>query len=216
MNELHSAENWSEDDWVTLSAIQHYSYCPRQYALIYIEQTFTENYFTMSGRLAHERADEPSETTEGEATVLRALNVWSDFYGLFGKCDIVEMHGDIPFPVEYKHGRIHHSLHDEAQLCAQAICLEEMFHTPVQKGAIYHISSRHRREVIFTPNLREHVLSIVKTIRSQRISGDLPAAVNDERCPDCSLIQICLPEINTKKTQEPNWHDRLPKEVLQK
>lgn len=215
MDVQRAADEWTDDDWVTLSALQHYSYCPRQYALIYKEQIFDENYFTMRGRLAHERADEPGETLEGDSTVFRALTVWSDRFGLLGKCDVVELCDGVPYPVEYKHGRIHASIHDEVQLCAQAICLEEMFHTPILTGAVYHISSRHRREVHFTPALRELVLTIVEKIRTQRSIEELPAAFNDARCPDCSLIHVCMPEVNAEKTQEPYWHDRLPEEVFQ-
>jgi len=208
-------QEWADEEWVTLSALQHWSYCPRQYALIFKEQTFQENYFTMKGRLAHERADTPGETTIEDATSLRALTVWSDRYGLFGKCDVVEIRvGNVPYPVEYKHGQTRASLHDEIQLCAQAMCLEEMFNVPVTTGAIYHISSRHRREVVLTRELRDQVIAASLAIREEFKRDSLPLALNDARCRDCSLQESCMPEINDCTEQNKTWLDRLPKEVI--
>lgn len=182
-------------DPIMLSALQHWSYCPRQCALIHLEQAFDENVHTMRGNAAHERVDDPGfETFEGVRSE-RALPVWSDRLGLVGKCDVVEFHPDGHiFPVEYKHGRKKPQAHDDLQLAAQAMCMEEMFGKPILKGAIYHHTSRRRREVAITPELRKHVEDTVAGIRAMLVSGKLPPPANDARCKECSLNDICQPQ----------------------
>ena len=178
-----------------LSALQHWSYCPRQCALIHQEQAFDENVHTMRGSAAHERVDEPGyETFEGVREE-RALPVWSDSLGLIGKCDVVEFHpnGRI-YPVEYKHGKKREKSHDDIQLAAQAICLEEMTGKVITHGAIYHHGSRRRREVAITQELREMVKETVNAIRAMLDSGKLPQPANDARCKECSLKEICQPQ----------------------
>lgn len=183
------------DDPLMLSALQHWSYCPRQCALIHLEQAFDENVHTMRGNAAHERVDEPGfETFEG-VRCERALPVWSERLGLVGKCDVVEFWPDGGiYPVEYKHGRKKLQVHDDLQLAAQAMCLEEMFGKTILKGAIYHHTSRRRREVAITSELRQHVADTVAAIRAMLASGKLPPPANDQRCKECSLIDICQPQ----------------------
>lgn len=178
-----------------LSALQHWSYCPRQCALIHLEQAFDENVHTMRGNAAHQRVDTVGyETFEGVRSE-RALPVWSERLGLVGKCDVVEFHPDGRiYPVEYKHGRKRAQTHDDLQLAAQAMCLEEMFGNPVLKGAIYHHTSRRRREVAITPELCQKVMDTVAAIRAMLASGKLPPPVNDHRCKECSLNEICQPQ----------------------
>lgn len=178
-----------------LSALQHWSYCPRQCALIHLEQAFDENVHTMRGNAAHERVDDPGFVSFEGVRSERALPVWSDRLGLVGKCDVVELHPDGHiYPVEYKHGRKKLQVHDDLQLAAQAMCLEEMFGKPILKGAIYHHTSRRRREVAITPELRQQVEVTVSAIRAMLSSGKLPPPVNDQRCKECSLIDICQPQ----------------------
>ena len=178
-----------------LSALQHWSYCPRQCALIHVEQAFDENVYTMRGNAAHERVDDPGfETFEG-VRAERALPVWSDQLGLIGKCDVVEFHPDGRiYPVEYKHGRKREKTHDDIQLAAQAMCLEEMTGKAITHGAIYHHGSRRRRDVAITQDLRDMVIETVRAIRPMLESGKLPPPVNDARCKDCSLKEICQPQ----------------------
>jgi CRISPR-associated exonuclease Cas4 len=186
-----------------LSALQHYSYCPRQCALIHIEQVFSENVHTMRGNAVHQRVDEPgAESFEGMRSE-HALPVWSERLGLIGKCDIVEFYPDGRiYPVEYKHGKKRAKLHDDLQLAAQAICLEEMTGKSVTHGAIYHHSSRRRREVIITDKLRHQVEETVAAIRILFSSNQLPPPVNDARCKECSLQDICQPQALANKTQQ--------------
>ncbi|MHB9102113.1 MAG: CRISPR-associated protein Cas4 [Sulfuricella sp.] len=182
-------------DPIMLSALQHWSYCPRQCALIHVEQAFDENVFTMRGNAAHERVDDPGfETFEG-VRAERALPVWSDRLGLVGKCDVVEFHPDGHiYPVEYKHGPKREKSHDDIQLAAQAMCLEEMTGKVITHGAIYHHDSRRRREVAITQALRDKVEETVNAIRAMMDSGKLPPPVNDARCKECSLKEICQPQ----------------------
>lgn len=188
-------ETGEPDDPLMLSALQHWSYCPRQCALIHLEQAFNENVHTMRGNAVHERVDAPGfETFEGVRSE-RALPVWSDRLGLVGKCDMVEFHPDGHiYPVEYKHGRKRAQSHDDLQLAAQAMCLEEMFGATITHGAIYHHTSRRRREIAITPVLRRQVEDAIAAIRAMLASGKLPPPVNDHRCKECSLIEICQPQ----------------------
>src|SRR2546430_686008 len=130
--------SWPDSDLVLISALEHWSYCPRQCALIHVEQTFDENLYTLRGRNAHERVDQPEGELREGVRVERAVPLWSDRLGLVGKSDVVEFHGADPFPVEYKHGPRRKKEHDDLQLCAQALCLEEMTGRSVPRGAIYH------------------------------------------------------------------------------
>lgn len=189
------------DDPIMLSALQHWSYCPRQYALIHLEQAFDNNVHTMRGNAAHKRVDEPGfETFEGVRSE-RSLPVWSEQLGLIGKCDVVEFYPDGRIhPVEYKHGKKRIKTHDDLQLAAQAICLEEMTGKPVTHGSIYHHSSRRRREVAITAALRLQVKEAVAAIRLLLVSNVLPPPVNDARCKECSLKDICQPEVLSRKS----------------
>ena len=182
-------------DPIPLSALQHWSYCPRQCALIHVEQAFAENVHTMRGQAVHQRVDEPGFEERTGARVERALPLWCERLNLVGKADVVEFLPDgTPYPVEYKHGRKREKLHDDLQLAAQALCLEEMTGKPVPKGAIYHHSSRRRREVSITEALRRQVEETTVAVRALLASGVLPPPLNDARCRECSLKEICQPE----------------------
>ena len=184
-----------DEDPVMISALEHFSYCPRQFALIHIEQAFDDNVHTKRGNAVHERVDEPGVELREGVRVERALPVWSERLGLIGKCDLVEFETDgTPYPIEYKHGPKRVKEHDDLQLAAQALCLEEMTGKPVPKGAIYHFSSRRRREVNISATLREKMEAALVGIRSLMREGRLPPPVNDKRCDHCSLRNICQPE----------------------
>lgn len=187
------AQEWDESDLVMISALEHYSYCPRQCALIHVEQTFDENLYTLRGRAVHERVDEPVCEFQEGVRIERALSLWSKRLGLIGKADVVEFHGVTPYPVEYKHGSKREREHDDLQLCAQAICLEEMTGKPVPRGAIYYHSSRRRREVEFSEALRGEVEASTNEIRKMLSEKALPPPVNDHRCRRCSLQESCMP-----------------------
>jgi CRISPR-associated exonuclease Cas4 len=190
-----SVSAWSETDLVLVSALEHWSYCPRQCGLIHLDQAWDENLYTLRGRHTHEKVDIPDAETQAGVRVVRALPIWSDRLGLVGKADIVEFHGDVPFPIEYKHGPRRRHGHDDLQLCAQALCLEEMTGRPVPRGAVYHFSSRRRREVIFDDPLRAAAEEAVRRVRAMLQSRHLPPPVHDARCNHCSLRDSCLPGV---------------------
>lgn len=178
-----------------ISALEHWSYCPRQCALIHLEQTFDENLYTLRGNAVHARVDEPTSEEIQGVRVERAVPLWSKHLGLIGKADVVEFHDETPYPVEYKHGPRREHNHDDLQLCAQAMCLEEMTGKSVPRGAIYHHGSRRRREVIFDEALRSHVAESVTAIRAMLSARVLPPPVNDKRCERCSLRESCMPSV---------------------
>jgi CRISPR-associated exonuclease Cas4 len=183
------------DDAIAISALQHWMYCPRQCGLIHLEQAFADNIHTARGQAVHRLVDTPGYEIKAGVRVERALAIWHDELGLIGKADLVEFHpnGDI-FPVEFKHGTKRQKLHDDIQLAAQAICLEAMFKRSVPFGAIFHASSHRRREVEITPSLRQLVASTTDSIRSMLRDAKLPPPINDSRCKECSLKEMCQPE----------------------
>lgn len=191
----NGAAGEEDDGWeVLLSAIEHYSYCPRQCGLIHIEQSYDENQFTVRGVQAHERVDSGEEGLVGGVPVSRSIPLWSVVYGLRGKADVVEFRADGPYPVEYKVGG-RRSGHADLQLCAQALCLEEMTGQPVRFGAIYSHADRRRQEIAIDNSLRGRTLAVVEAIRRMLEGQTLPAAANDRRCRDCSLLDLCLPDV---------------------
>ena len=183
-----------EAEPLPISALEHWSYCPRQCCLIHAEQAFAENVHTLRGQAVHKRADEPGIETRPGVRIARAVPLWCDRLGLVGKSDVVEFLSDgTPYPVEYKHGKKREKRHDDIQLAAQALCLEEMMGKEVPTGAIYHASSRRRREVAITADLRRAVERAAAEIRAALAAPALPPAVNDERCRACSLAEFCQP-----------------------
>ena len=190
-------------DPVPLSALQHWAYCPRQCALIHQEQVFADNVHTVRGQVVHHLVDDPGYEVKAGVKIERALPLWSERLGLIGKADLVEFHPDgTPYPVEFKHGRKRRAVHDEIQLAAQALCLEEMFGRPVPRGAIYHASSRRRREVEIDASLRRLVAQTADAIRAMLASARLPPPANDARCRECSLKDLCQPEAIAARTRQ--------------
>lgn len=181
-------------DPVMISALEHYSYCPRQCGLIHLEQVWDENLYTLRGHDLHRHADEVGGETHGSVRVERALPIWSERLGLVGKADVVEFHSGVPFPVEYKAGSHRRGHHEELQLCAQALCLEEMFGVVVEKGALYWHGSRERKEVVFTDAMRSQVEAVAASVHELLAGRSLPSPVNDKRCDKCSLNESCLPK----------------------
>ena len=182
---------------IMLSALQHFSYCPRQCALIHQEQSFEDNEFTLRGQRAHRRVDSGEITVEDGARVMRALPLRHARLGLVGKADVVEFLPDgTPYPVEYKQGKRHKRDHDDIQLAAQALCLEEMTGRDVPEGAIYHHKSKRRRVVEITPALRDRVEQLTEQVRQMLASATLPPPAEDPAlCRACSLRDICQPDL---------------------
>ena len=186
---------WEEQELLPISAVQHYSYCPRQAALIHLDQVWDENLYTLRGRFVHETVDEPGGEISGTIRVERSLPLWSRRWGLVGKADVVEFHGVIPYPVDYKHGPRRPREHDDLQVCAQAVCLEEMTGQAVPRGVIFHASSGRRREVECGEELRRRLKKVIAELRQALNRETLPPAPNDKRCRQCSLNFSCLPAV---------------------
>ncbi len=187
-----------EPERFPLSAINQYLYCPRRAALIHVEGTFTDNEHTLVGKQFHEQADVSGYETVKGVTLLRALPVWSEWIGLSGRCDIVERHPDGSLvPVEFKKGKRRKFDNDDAQLCAQALCLEEMFGLDVSRGAIFHASSKRRREVVFTEDLRRFTGQAIEAVHRLIEEEAVPKAIHKPQCSECSLFDYCLPEVTS-------------------
>lgn len=180
---------------VPISALEHFSYCPRQCALIHLERVWDESIHTIRGTFAHERVDQTTQRTDRGIRVERGLPLWSRRLGLLGRADVVEFHGEIPYPVEYKVGTKRSGQHEALQLCAQAICLEEMLNLSIPAGAVYYGATRTRHEVEFSATLRTAVEHAAADIRAMLLQTQLPPAPNDARCPKCSLLESCLPAV---------------------
>ncbi|MDD9859202.1 MAG: CRISPR-associated protein Cas4 [Nitrospira sp.] len=199
----------TDDEPVMISALEHWSYCPRQYALIHIDQTYEENLYTMRGRAVHTTVDKVETEIQPGVRIERALPLWSKTLGLVGKADVVEFHGTVPYPVEYKSGSRRQREHDDLQLCAQAMCLEEMTGQAVPRGAIFHHAARRRREVIFSPTLKKHVEEAIAAIRVLLADKKLPPPVHDRRCEKCSLKDACMPHVTADRNRESRQLARL-------
>ena len=194
----------SEDDYLPLSGLQHLLFCERQCALIHVEQIWAENALTTQGELLHERVDLPALEQRPGVRIERALPLRSDRLRLIGKADVVEFHAVPaqpgrwqPLPVEYKRGRRRKWLHDEVQVCAQAMCLEEMVGVEVNEGALYYAASRRRRELAIDAALREETIAAAFRYHQLVAKGETPPARLQRKCANCSLREICLPELST-------------------
>lgn len=182
---------------VPLSALQHYAFCPRQCALIHNEQAWAENWLTAQGQVLHQRVDKGDPETRKGIRYERGVLVSADKLGLTGMLDLVEVElltGDMK-PVEYKRGKPKTDNWDKVQLCAQALCLEEMTGKPVSAGALWYWQTRHREAVKMTEQLREDTLEIIKHVRQLLSSGSTPKAKYEKKCLSCSLYDLCNPRL---------------------
>ena len=203
---------YSDDDMLMLSGIQHFRFCPRQWALIHVEQQWTENRLTAEGRILHKRVDDPFYRQKcGDFISLRSVSIASHRLGLYGVTDVVELHPTDnannsithpkysglwqPYPVEYKRGRPKQNSVDEVQLAAQAMCLEEQYGIEIPYGAIFYAEIRQRVEVEFTSELRNIVQECAERMHAMFQSGALPPVSRGKHCEKCSLKDICLPQI---------------------
>lgn len=182
---------------VPISAIEHHEYCPRQCALIHVDGVWRDNEFTVKGTRAHHRVDTAPSRQERGRLLLRGIPLWSEVHGLNGRADAVEVFDHGVRPVEYKSGS-RHGLTADLQLCAQALCLEEMLGHPIPDGDIWYGATRRRHLVVFDEALRSHTLAVVAAIGLSILSGSLPEAVDDERCTQCQLEPVCLPQITAR------------------
>lgn len=201
---------YQDDEYLALSGIQHFAFCRRQWALIHIDQAWSDNGLTAQGNIAHERAhDEGLRERRGDTLVVRGLFVRSPSLGVAGKCDVVEFHKDAaghplcgeeglwrPVPVEYKHGRAKAGNEDRLQLCCQAICLEEMFATDIAMGCLYYASTHSRERVDLTEDLRAEVREAVAEMHQLYARRHIPKVRSRPSCKACSLVELCAPRVS--------------------
>ncbi len=196
------------EEYLPLSALQHYAYCPRQFALIHVDQQWAENRFTAEGQVLHQRANSGEAETRGDLRVARSVRLVSDRLGLYGVADVVEFHHTEgagcelpdrpgrwqPYPVEYKRGRSKADDWDRIQLCAQAMALEEMLGISVPQGAIFYGKPRRRERVTIGETLRETTARVADEVHALYAKAHLPPPEPGPKCDHCSLRGICLPD----------------------
>ena len=190
-------------EYVMLSALQHFAFCPRQCALIHLEQVWQENGHTAEGRLMHDAAHTCSSRMRDGVKVVTDMEMRSERLGLYGRADVVEFHHASycwqPYPVEYKKGRPHKGCDaDEIQLCGQAMCLEEMLAMPVHEGALYYGTTKRRMTVIFTTELRKRTEEMASAVHALFDSGKTPPPMEMPWCKACSLNEWCLPGLSAR------------------
>ena len=200
---------YPEEDLLPLSGLQHFAFCRRQWALIHIEQQWQENLRTVEGELLHCRAhDDQQRERRGNILILRGLHVASRTLGISGKCDVVEFHADptgvplqgekglwCPFPVEYKRGSPKTHNADLLQLCAQAMCIEEMLCCAISEGALFYGETRRRTDVFFSNELRNQVTTLLAEMHQLFLRGHTPKVKPSKSCNACSLKELCLPAL---------------------
>jgi CRISPR-associated exonuclease Cas4 len=204
----------TEDDLIAISSLQHWVFCPRQCALIHLEQAWAENLYTAEGKNLHERVHQEETESRRDIVTVRGLRLVSRVHGITGQADVVDFirsdSGSVlegrtgywqPFPVEYKRGRAKPDSCDEVQLCAQALCLEEMLCVRIDAGALFYGQPRRRHDVSFDQRLREETIAVVNAVREMMSCGKVPQAQYlKSKCESCSLVEICLPKTLSRKT----------------
>ncbi len=218
MTESSLARTYSEDDFFQISALQHYVYCPRQCALIHVEDVWKENVFTVRGDILHEKVDTDTYESRGTTKTVRGLKIHSFRLGISGRCDVVEFHGKgrLPqsqaqvegdlypgaltvTPVEFKAGKPKDDISDKVQLWAQALCLEEMLNTPVRHGAFFYAKIRRRVQVEIDEELRKQTEEIISNVREIITNKRTPTAEYSAKCRSCSLESACLPKAMSER-----------------
>jgi len=205
---------YNENDLVMLSALQHFLYCPRQCALIHIEQLWSENRLTAEGRILHERVHTAASESRRKIRIEYDMPIRSLALGLSGRADVVEFHRQKdnswqPFPVEYKRGRPKKHDADRVQLCAQALCLEEMLNTAVPAGALFYGKKRRRLEVEFDVALRQITKQAAEDLHRLLDHGQTPPPRYSKGCERCSFLEQCLPTIMGKQGRVGRYLDRM-------
>ena len=206
------------DDLLPLSALQHIAFCERQCALIYTEQAWAENRLTVEGKIMHERVHAESREFRGDVRMDYGVSLRSLRLGLIGKADAVEFHRRgggswLPFPVEYKRGKPKTDNCDKVQLCAQAICLEEMLAVPVPSGALFYGRTCRRLDVVFDEVLRRETEHTASRVHDLVASGRTPPPVYAKRCESCSLVAVCLPKTIQKRRSVRHYLTRILEEL---
>jgi len=214
---------YTEDDLLPISGLEHLLYCERQCALIHLEGVWLDNHLTVEGTHLHNRVNNEERELRDGVLIVRSLHMRSLRLGITGIADVVEFHnpggepspkqgiprGWLPFPVEYKRGRPKKNRCEEVQLCAQALCLEEMLEVRIPQGALFHGKQRRRMVVPFDDELRKLTKETILRFHRLMDEGVSPPAVNDNRCPACSLKDYCLPQATDGKNTVGQYLSRM-------
>jgi CRISPR-associated exonuclease Cas4 len=197
---------------IYLSRLQHFLFCPRQFALIELEGLWEENLYTAEGQLLHQQADQLQQRTRKNITTINAMPLSSSELGIQGVADVVEFYNSQddgshrPFPIEYKRGKPKEHRADEVQLCAQALCLESMLNTVVPEGALFYGQTKRRLIVVFDAELRELTLDVIAKCRELLVTAKTPAPIYEEKkCNRCSLIDLCHPKTLCRQNSARHW-----------
>ncbi len=206
---------FAEEDLLPISALQHFAFCERRAALILLEGAWEENFFTADGKIFHERSEGYQTEMRGDLRIVRGLPMRSLRLGLMGKADVVEFQRAprekttlknasdrvvdecgswLPFPIEYKRGRLRHEEGYEVQLCAQALCLEEMLEVTIPRGAVYYGQTKRRLDIVFDQSLRQRTERIALQLHQMIFDKRVPVARYEKKCTGCSLFTLCLPK----------------------
>ena len=221
MTESSLPAMFTEDDFFQISALQHYVYCPRQCALIHVEDVWKENVFTVRGDILHGKVDTDTYESRGTLKTVRGLKIHSFRLGISGRCDVVEFlgaggkgrllsrgtngEGDLypgafsALPVEFKAGKPKDDISDKVQLCAQALCLEEMMKVQVTHGAFFYAKIRRRVQVEIDEELRKQTEEIIANVRELIANKRTPAAEYSAKCRNCSLEAVCMPKAMSER-----------------
>lgn len=190
--------NFAEEDYIMISALQHYRFCPRQFALVHLDKYWGENFFTRDGKHKHERVDLPGAHRSAGRRVEYALPLANCELGIYGVADAVEFlnekNENTVAPVEYKRGKEKTEDCDEIQLCAQVLCLEKMMHISIKNAWLFYFETRSRVEVSITEELRNKCIEVIEACHLLLSSGEMPKAVySPKKCRPCSLFEYCMP-----------------------
>jgi len=226
---------YQDDELVMLSSLQHYQFCKRQCALIHLEGVWEDNFLTASGKVLHKHVDSGFHETRSNLHIATSLRLVSREFGLTGVADLVEFHacdkavcenGCViatslpgkrgfwkPYPVEYKRGKPKTHRADEVQLCAQALCLEEMLHVTIFSGALFYGENRRRTEVSFDNELRSLTKHIASKVHELLDDGELPPAILNDSCEACSIVNSCCPKRLQRNFSVDAWIDKNIEEI---
>ncbi len=192
---------YSEDQLLPISALQHLIFCERQCALIHVERLWAENRLTVEGRHLHDKAHLDTVRNVDGVRIARGLRLHSYSLGLYGQADVVEFASDkVITPIEYKRGKPKRDDSDRVQLCAQAVCLEEMLDCKIDSGQLFYGKRKRRTEVQFDPALREVTQQKAQRLHQMIAERETPTAVREPKCDQCSLLHLCLPDAFRFKT----------------
>lgn len=218
---MNQTKVYDDEDLIPISALQHLIFCERQWALIHLEQVWEENRLTAEGNQLHETVDVPKSLTRNNTRIARSLRLRSLKLGITGVADVVEFHQSdvnhqwIPYPIEYKKGKPKKDLSDVTQLCAQALCLEEMLNIHIPEGAMFYGELNRRVDVAFDEELRTNTVNMIQRLHTLSKTRKTPPAIFEKKCHNCSLINSCMPSSTDGAKSAIHYNKRMSEWIQQ-